>query len=213
MPFGRAEPSMACSPNAVPFSDVAFRYADYDTPLWVRPSTGDGRWHTARREPTQYLCLSPDGCWADLIHHENLRTEPEVALIRMPLWVLKINEERIADYSTFEKAEAAGFPPDALADEDWERCEVEAERLRELGFRGVLSPAAALPGEIALTLFGGRRAVGWDEEPVLASAIPAKVVTVGAPPAGLVERVRFRGEEHAGYATYAVARARQERGR
>lgn len=203
---------MARSPVAVPFSGAAFRYADYDTPLWARPNTEAGRWHSARTEPTQYLCLSPDGCWADLIRGENLRSEPEVAFIRMPLWVLKVDEERIADYSTFEKAEAAGFQPHALVDEDWERCQAEAERLRQLGFRGVLSPAAALPGETALTLFGGRRAVGWEDQPSLASAIPAKIVTVGAPPAGLIERVRFRGEEHAGHAAYAVARARRDRG-
>jgi hypothetical protein len=202
---------MARKPEAVPFSDVAFRYADYDTPLWVRPNTGHGRWHLARTEPTQYFCLSPDGCWGDLMRQENLRTEIDVALIRMPLWVLKVNEERIADYSTFEKAEIAGFPPDALVDEDWERCQSEARRLRDLGFRGVLAPAAALPGETALTLFGGRRDVDWDDEPSLVSAIPAKIVTVGAPPTGLVGRVRFRGEEHSEYMAYAVKRGRRER--
>jgi RES domain-containing protein len=203
---------MERKPAAVPFADVAFRYADYDTPLWARSNTESGRWHTARTTPTQYLCLSPDGCWADLIRQEDLRTELDVALIRMPLWVLKIDEKRIADYSTFEKAEAAGFSPDALIDEDWDRCQAEAERLKSLGFRGVLSPAAALPGDTALTLFGGRRAVGWDDEPVLASAVPAKVVTIGAPPGGLVVRVRFRGEDHSEYASYAVTRGRRERG-
>lgn len=203
---------MTRSPQEVPFSDVAFRYADYDTPLWSRPNTRDGRWHVARTEPTQYFSLSPDGSWADRIRHESLRTETEVAFIRMPLWVARINEQKIADYRNFEKAEAAGFPPDALIDDDWERCQVEAERLRDLGFRGVLSPAAALPGETALTLFGGRYAVDWDEEPGLVSAIPAKVVTVGAPPAGLIEHVRYFGEEHNEYVAYAVARARRETG-
>ncbi len=197
---------MAHEPLEVRVADVAFRYSDYDTPLWARPNTRAGRWHTARSEPTQYTCLSPDGCWADLIRQENLRTELDVALVRMPLWVLKIDEHRIADYRTFEKAEAAGFPPDALVDEDWERCQAEAKRLKHLGFRGVLSPAAALPGETALTLFGGRRAVSWDEAPRLVSAIPSKIVTIGAPPTGLVERVRFRGEEHSEYVSYAAAR-------
>ena len=72
--------------------------------------------------------------------------EAEAALIRMPLWVLKIDEERIADYRTFEQAQDAGFPPDALVDEDWGRCQAEATRLQALGFRGVLAPSAALPG-------------------------------------------------------------------
>jgi RES domain-containing protein len=204
---------MARRPEAVRFADVAFRYSDYDTPLWVRANTEDGRWNTARNQPTQYLGLSPDGCWADLIRRESLRTEAEVALIRMPLWVLKINEERIADYRTFEQAQDAGFPANALVDEDWERCQAEATRLQALGFRGVLAPSAALPGDTTLTLFGGRRAVDWEDEVSLASAIPAKIVTVGAPPHGLAERVRFRGAEHDGYAAYALARTQRERRR
>lgn len=200
-------------PDPIAFADVAFRYSDYDTPLWARANTQDGRWHVARTSSTQYFGLSPDACWADLLRHEDLRTEPEVKLIRMPLWVLKLSEQRIADYGSFDKAEQAGFPPDALVDDDWGRCQAEGARLGELGYRGVMAPSSALPGDLTLTLFGGRRAVDWDDDPVVASAIPAKIVTVGGPPPGLVRRVRFYGEEHAAYHDYAVARGRRERGR
>jgi RES domain-containing protein len=200
-------------PDQLRVADVAFRYSNYDTPLWARANTLDGRWHAARASPTQYFGLSSDACWADLIRHENLRTEPEVSMVRMPLWALKLSEERIADYSTFEKAERAGFAPDALIDDDWERCQAEAERLRGLGYRGVMAPSAALPGALALTLFGGRRAVDWDDDPVVASAIPAKVLTVGGPPPGLTARVRYFGTDHSGYVAYAVERGRGERGR
>lgn len=199
-------------PDAISFTREAFRYSDYDSPVWARANTQDGRWHLARRTPTQYFGVTPDACWADLIRHENLRTEHELVMVRMPLWVLKLSEQRIADYSTFDKTEAAGFPPDALIDDDWGRCQEEGERLRRLGYRGVMAPSAALPGDLTLTLFGGRRAVGWDDDPLVASAIPAKVVTVGAPPPGLLERVRYFGQEHAAYATYAVDRGRRERG-
>lgn len=123
-------------PDQIRFTDVAFRYSDYDTPLWARANTLGGRWHVARTSPTQYFGLTSDACWADLIRHENLRTEPEVAMVRMPFWVLKLSEERLADYRTFEKAERAGFPPDALIDDEWDRCQAEAERLRDLGYRG-----------------------------------------------------------------------------
>jgi len=198
-------------PGAIGFTDAAFRYSDYDTPLWARTNTQDGRWHRARTSPTQYFGITPDACWADLIRHENLRTDHELAMVRMALWVLQLSEQRIADYGAFEKAEAAGFPPDALIDDDWNRCQVEGERLRELGYRGVMAPSAALPGDLTLTLFGGRRAVGWDDSPLVASAIPAKVVTIGAPPPGLLNRVRYFGQEHTGYATYAKERARRER--
>jgi RES domain-containing protein len=199
-------------PDQIHFGAVAFRYSDYDMPFWARANTLDGRWHCAATQPTQYLSLSPDAAWADRIRHENLRNELEVAMIRMPLWVAMIDENRIADYATFDKAEAAGFPPDALVDDDWTRCQEEGERLRALGFRGVLAPASALPGEKCVTLFGGRRAVDWDDEPLVASAIRAKIVTVGSPPTDLVHRVRFFDEEHSGYVTYAVARGRRERG-
>jgi len=202
---------MAHKPRRVHFSDVAFRYSDYDTPVWARPNTESGRWHVARTQPTQYFGLSTDACWADLLRHEDLRTDAGAALVRMQLWIVRLNEDLVADYSTFDAAEAAGFPPDALIDEDWSRCQSEGDRLRAEGYRGVLSPAAALPGEKALTLFGGRRAISWDEEPLLASAVPAKVVTVGAPPPGLAARVRYVGHDHAGYAEYAIARGRRER--
>jgi hypothetical protein len=198
-------------PKAVSFDVEAFRYSDYDTPLWARANTQDGRWHRARRTPTQYLGVTPDACWADLIRHENLRTEQELAMVRMPLWVMKLSEQRIADYGSFEKAEAGGFPPDALIDDDWSRCQEEAQRLQGLGYRGVLAPSAALPGDLTLTLFGGRRAVGWDDDPLVTSAIPAKVVTVGAPPPGLLQRVRHFDEEHPSYVAYAVERGRRER--
>lgn len=198
-------------PDAISFIQEAFRYSDYDTPVWARANTQDGRWHVARRTPTQYFGVTSDACWADLIRHENLLTEPELAMVRMPLWVLRLSEQRIADYGTFEKAEAAGFPPDALVDDDWGRCQDEAVRLQSLGYRGVIAPSAALPGDQALVLFGGRRAVGWEDDPLVASAIPAKVVTVGAPPPNLLGRVRYFGREHTAYTTYALERGRHER--
>jgi hypothetical protein len=132
-------------------------------------------------------------------------------MVRMPLWVLKLSEERIADYSSFDKAEGADFPPDAQIDDDWARCQAEGERLRDLGYRGVIAPSAALPGDLTLTLFGGRRAVDWNSDPVVASAIPTKPLSVGAPPPGLVARVRFCGDEHSQYVAYAIARGRRER--
>lgn len=198
-------------PKQIPYSDIAFRYSDYDTPLWARANTEDGRWHIARTTPTQYFGITSDACWADLIRHENLHTEQEVAMVRMPLWVLQLDEQRIADYSTFEKAEQAGFPPDALVDDDWERCQAEGARLETLGFRGVMAPSAALPGDLTLTLFGGRRAVGWEDDPLVASAIPAKILTVGAPPPGLLARVRYFGDDHDAYVAYALERGRRER--
>jgi hypothetical protein len=185
-------------PKRIAYEDVAFRWSDYDVPQWTRPNSHALRWNWARQDATQYTSLSPEGSWAELIRAERLLSPDDLRLVSMPMWVLKIHETNLADYSTLEKADDAGFPPEALVSEDYERCQVEATRLRGLGFRGVLAPSAALPGAVNLTLFGRRLAVPWDypETALMASFIPAKRLAVGRPPDELLPLVRQRGERH-----------------
>jgi len=182
--------------------DVCIRYSNYDTPFWARPNTRPGRWHSVGDGATQYLSMTTDGAWADLIRCENLRTPDELKLVRMPLWQAKIDQSYVVDYSDFDRAGAAGFAADALIDDDHARCRVEGKRLRDAGYSGVLAPSAALPGELCLTLFGPRVAIDWSARPALSSAIPSSVLTEGSPPSGLLSRVRFRGDAHAGYEAY-----------
>lgn len=197
-------------PRAVTVDEIAYRWSDYDTPLWARPNSDGQRWNRAREAPTQYLSLSPEGAWAELIRAEDLATAADVEPVRMPLWALQVRETHVADYCTFEKAEAAGFPPEALVDEDHERCRAEGARLREHGFRGVLAPSAALPDAVNLTLFGARLAIEWDcpEQRRLGAFVPARQLAVGRPPDGLVPRVRQHGAPHAGLTAFRAARAR-----
>ena len=203
-----APKSAAPKPESVTFADVAFRWSTYDTPLWVRPNSTGQRWNRTREAPTQYFSLSPEGAWAELIRAEDLTTPADVRLVIMPMWVLRVHETHVADYRTFEKAAAAGFPPDALVADDHERCQAEATRLREQGFRGVLAPSAALPGAVNLTLFGARLAVEWDcdEQRRLGSFVPAKQLAVGRPPDDLLPHVRQHGAVHSGLAAYRSAR-------
>lgn len=201
-------------PELAGFADVAFRYSNYDTPFWVRPNSEPGRWHWFGDEATQYLSTTVDGAWAELIRAEDLRTEQEAALVRMPIWVAEVHVQRVADYSTFEKAEAAGFPPEALIEDDYSLCQAEGRRLREAGIQGVLAPSAALSSSRSLTLFGPRIASTWDLKPLLASSLPAMKIAVGAPPEGIVERVRHTGERHALYEEFrTTAKVRQRGGR
>lgn len=190
--------STAPDPERVDYDGIAFRWSDYDVPLWTRPNTSALRWNRARQEPTQYTSLSPEGSWAELIRAERLRTLRELSLVSMPMWMLRVRETNLADYSTFERARAAGFPPQALVAEDYERCEAEADRLRKSGFRGVLAPSAALPGTVNLALFGRRLMVPWDysEERLMASFVRAKRLVVGRPPDELLPLVRHRGEPY-----------------
>jgi RES domain-containing protein len=185
-------------PPFVSVNRIVHPYSSYDTPFWARENTQPGRWHSPGDEPTQYLSLSTDGAWAELIRNEQLRTEDEVAMVSVPMWAVAIDEAMIVDYSSFGRADTAGFSPAALVSEDYDRCQREGSRLRKLGFSGVLAPSAALPGATNLTLFGARMASTWERPPLLASSLPATIITKGAPPPGLVTRVRQIGAAHGG---------------
>jgi RES domain len=175
---------------------IVYRYSSYDTPFWVRENSQPGRWHTRGDGPTQYLAASTDGAWAELIRREELTTEDEVAMVSVSMWAIAVVQQLIVDYSTFGRAEAAGFDPAALVDEDYECCQREGIRLRTMGYGGVVAPSAALPGSLNLTLFGPRMASSWGRPPLLASSLPATVLTKGAPPPGLLGRVRRIGAPH-----------------
>lgn len=175
---------------------TGYRYSSYDTPLWSRPNSEGGRWHSPGDGPTQYLALSTDAAWAELIRHEQLTSEQEVSLVHIQMWSLQVDQALVVDYSTFQKAETAGFDPEALVSDDHTRCRQEGARLRATGYHGVLAPNAALPGERNLTLFGPRVASSWDQAKLLKSSMQARVIAVGSPPAGLLERVRRYGDPH-----------------
>jgi RES domain-containing protein len=192
-------------PPHVSFQGRAYRATSYDVPLRVATNRRSGRWNIVGSGSVQYLCLDAQAPFAEKLRHEDLRSEHEAAGYSVSLWELEVNEGVVVDYSTFEKAEDAGFPPDALVDDDYERCQREAQRLTGLGARGVLSPSAALPGSVNLTLFGQRVEVRWGAKAGLASAVPAHELITGHPPEGLVQRVRFFGDRHPLLDDYRVA--------
>jgi RES domain-containing protein len=193
------------------YGQTVFRYANYDTPFWARNNRSAGRWHLVGDGATQYLSLTPDGAWADLARAENLRTDDDLALVRMRIWAISLAQANLADYSTFEMAEKAGFPPEALVDDDLTLCQAEGRRLRDGGYAGVVSPSAALPGAINITLFGRRISATWGTATKLASAIPCCIVAVGGPPPGLADRVRYVGDTHTGYQEYLDGVAERNR--
>ena len=128
------------------------------------------------------------------------------------MWSVSVNQAMVVDYSTFDRAEAAGFDPGALVDEDHDRCQHEGARLRQLSYSGILAPSAALPDAINLTLFGPRMASTWNRPPLLASSLPATVMTKGAPPPGLLSHVRRIGARHGGLVAYKSACSESSRG-
>lgn len=176
----------------VPSEDlVAFRYCDYDVPFWVRPNTRPGRWHRVGDGPTQYWSLTPEGAWAELIRYEALTTEADLDQVRMPIWVCRVASRGIVDFRRATARERYNLTQDNITSDDWTTCQRAGAEVRQ-GFRGVITPSAALPGATNLTLFGARRVIAFERVPALASAVPGAVVAVGRPPRGLVQRVQLR---------------------
>jgi RES domain-containing protein len=199
---GRARPSIA------PWSGIGYRATSYDVPLWVNPNRRSGRWNLAGGECTQYMSLDAQAPIAEMLRHEDLRTDDLASHYRTTLWQMRIDEGCVVDYSTFEKAQAAGFPPEALVEDDHERCQAEALWLIDRGVRALLSPSAALVGSVSLTIFGPRVHIPWNSEATLASAVAAQPISTGPPPLGLANTVRFHGQSHAALVSYQEASRR-----
>ncbi len=183
-------------PEIIPFSCIAYRATSYDVPLAVRPNRRAGRWNVANGECTQYMCLDAQAPLAEMLRHEDLRTEESASHYKTTLWQIRVDEGCVVDYGTFEKADAAGFPPEALVEDDHERCQAEAQWLMEQGVRALLSPSAALPGSTNLTIFGARVHIPWTSQATLASVMAVQPISTGPPPRGLTARVRFFGQTH-----------------
>ena len=164
--------------------------------MWVHANRRNGRWNIARHDIVQYLCLDAEAPFAEMLRGEDLKTEAAASTFSTTLWQLRIDEGAIVDYSSLEKAEAAGLPAEALLEDDHERCQAEARWLRSQNAGGVLSPSAALDGSTSLTLFGPRVHVDWDADAPLASMLPAQKIITGSAPRGLVARTRFYGQPH-----------------
>jgi RES domain-containing protein len=194
------------TPSVRSWEGIVYRGTSWDTPLWAGPNRRDGRWNIGGTSTVQYFCADPEAPFAEMLRHEELRTEAEAQTYWTNLWQTRVHEASLVDYSTFELAETAGFPADALVEDDHERCQAEAEWLKGRGVRGLLSPSAALPGSVNLTLFGPRVEIPWDSQPRLASQLPVQLLSRSHPPVGLVSLVRYFGEIHPSLVAFQTRR-------
>ncbi len=163
------------------------------------PTQTSARWHRLGEAYAQYLSLEPSGAWAELVRYENIRTAERAAQYTRALWLVFVREHDIADLSTAERFRGCGLDP-RVATGPHEHSQRLADDLRAAGYRGVLSPSAALRGATNLTLFGMRfekvllgRLETWTN-PDTDVWLPCTLVAEGHPPARLVEETVFFGE-------------------
>jgi hypothetical protein len=155
---------------------IVFRNADSRLPfLWEGEDQPPARWHGQGEGPAQYFSDTPDGAWAELLRHEEIREPDELATIIRALWVAEIPDD--------EPEVRPDLPKEVMfGDTDtYASCQDESKRLRNEGATRIVAPSAALiPGEArgwkvdqglvpasprdgqTLVLFGRRRdVIGW----------------------------------------------------
>jgi hypothetical protein len=176
------------------------------------PSQEGGRWHRRGEGYCQYLSLSPTGAWAECVRYLSIRSEAYAREQRRNLWLMLVDESDVADLSTFDHYDACGLDP-AIAVGAHPRAQSLAAELRTAGYRGLLSPSAALPGAVNLTLFGVRYEhlmagdlVAWtNPDPTCWLAVQAAAERTG-PPVQLCVEACFRGAPHLGYREWVKAK-------
>jgi hypothetical protein len=212
--------SWTSEPRAVAGTWVAYRHTGAGVPaLWYGAGAltlrqESGRWHREGESIAQYLALSSDGAWAERIRYEAIRLEEERLVDHRCLWQLLVEEEQIADLSSFDAYAACGLDP-KIAVGDHGRSQALGSELRRAGYRGALSPSAALDmrGAVNLTLFGGRaehRIYGdpLPERPVVARAVwlPTVLLTDrGSPTRFAMENACHRAGAHRTLAEWRAA--------
>ena len=182
---------------------VAYRQANYGTPLRTEPARGPGRYHTgAEPSPTQYLCLHPLGPLAEFMRRNTLRTGEQLRQVRLRTWAARVDIDRLQEID-FDNAEGFAIDAPGLVDDDATECQRLAATLRPTGAPGIVVPSAALPGTSNVVLFGPRVGSPYLLEPLGDVDVPASITAEdGRPIAGLLDRVRFLGDPHLALETW-----------
>jgi len=174
------------------------------------PSQESGRWHRRGEGYCQYFSLSPLGAWAECVRYLSIRSIDYARSQRRNLWLALVEEHDIADLSTFDKYHACGLDP-RVAVAEHVVSQSLADELLAAGYRGVVSPSAALPEAVNLSLFGVRYEhvtvadlAAW-QNPDPTCWIPVqRAAERASPPGQLCTETCFIGAPHVGYRAWLV---------
>lgn len=180
---------------------IAFRLANYETPLWAVENFSAGRYNAAGSGFTQYLSLHPLTPWAELLRNEDRRTRGRAILMRYPLWAIRTQIEDDPLHLTFDNAADFGLDASDLVDDNYGPCRALAEAFRSGGPTAFTAPSAALPGTTNLIVLEPRALVSWNQVPLDDIDWPGSMTSQeGRCAEGLWDQVHFRsaGTRHSG---------------
>lgn len=207
-------PSWRTEPRRLSGVWLAYRQVDPRwTPLYrsagePAPTQESGRSHRQGEGYVQYMSLEPAGAWCELVRREEIRDHHRRRAVRRNLWRITVQEREIADLSNFDAFEECGLDP-GISVGPRAKAQALGVKLREAGYRGVLSPSAALPGTVNLAVFGERYeieiATGTEHpgNPDPSLWFPALLIAPSAhPPAQAMSQTCYRGDTHPGLADW-----------
>jgi hypothetical protein len=178
----------------LPLELVAFRLANYETPLWSIENFSAGRYNDAAIGFAQYLSLHPLTPWAELLRNEDRRTRERAVLMRYPLWAIRVNLDEPPLELTFDNAGRFGLAAEDLVADDHGPCRGLAQAFRQDGPKAFLAPSAALPGTTNLVVLEPRVLAPWDQVPLDEIDWPGSLAAQdGRCPEGLWNFVHYRG--------------------
>jgi hypothetical protein len=180
---------------------VAFRLANYETPLWSVPNFAAGRYNEPGAGFTQYLSLHPLTPWAELLRNEDRRTREQAVLMRYPLWALRLRFDTPPPELTFDDVGDFGLNPEDLVADDHTPCRALARTFRDAGPIAFIAPSAALPGTKNLVVLEPHVLAPWNLIPIDEIDWPGSLTSQdGRCPEGLWDLVHYRGTRrmHAG---------------
>jgi hypothetical protein len=175
---------------------ILFRHADPRFPfLWEGADQPPARWHGSGEGPVHYLADTPDGAWAELLRHEEIREAEDLSGIRRALWAVEVHDLEDREIEMPEALLFGGLGTHSA-------CRKEAARLRALGIRNFRARSAALlPGGAAGWVVDGglRKGPSRDGEVYVLfghrpDIVGWRTVDEGRPHTGLLPRVRQLGE-------------------
>jgi hypothetical protein len=172
---------------------VAFRLANYETPLWSVENFSAGRYNDPDSGSTQYLSLHPLTPWAELLRNEDRRTGERALMMRYPLWALRVQLAAEPFALTFDNAKEFGLAPEDLVADDHGPCRALARAFRQSGPSAFLAPSAALPGTTSLVVLEPRVLTAWNQRPIDDLDWPGSLAAQdGRCPDGLWDVVHYR---------------------
>lgn len=172
---------------------IAFRLANYETPLWAVENFSAGRYNASDAGFTQYLSLHPLTPWAELLRNEDRRTREQAVLMRYPLWGLRVQFEEPPFELTFDNAGEFGLNAADLVADEHSPCRALAQAFREGGPKAFIAPSAALPGTKNLVVLEPRVLVPWNQVPIDELDWPGSLTSQdGRCPEGLWDLVHYR---------------------